>query len=704
MAVGNLAPLIPALFTGPNGERLTADQIKRRQEIAESLMAQATDTSPNAGGWASILAKGVQGFAAGRERRSADNASSTNAAESQKRLSSMLGIFTGGAPASSTTPSIGGLPPAVSTGTGAELAATSPAIPTVDISGDKQTFVASLLPAAIEESKRTGVDPRIIVAQAAQETGWGKSAPGNNYFGIKSHGQGGGQNLATNEVINGKTVRINDSFRQFGSPEESVRGYGDFILQNPRYQPLREAQGLDAQLEALQASGYATDPNYSRSVGAIARGIPLPGAGAAIESVAPAAPTTPATPASTGYTDTIAAPNFSEPPREIAAAPSVAQALVQPSAPVVAQPPVVTQPSIAKPQINPVVIEALTSQYASPEERQVAQMLFSDFQQEKDRAEKQALAQQQRAAEIAMRQAIAQQTGIDPSYAADDDIWKGAAGNLFAPPSTSIVKGAVIDNRTGQPIYQAPVDPQTYSGYAAYEQSQGRTPLGPLEYEQALRRSGASQTNVDTGTIPPGYRAVRDEQGRVIQYEPIPGGPAATDAATLERTTERQAGARETASRVVTDAATRALEAMQAPGLPATGVAGGAMSWLPESNAAELRRQVDVLKSNATVENLNAMRAASPTGGALGSVTEKEGAMLAAKSGTLDPNSPNFARDVKDYTRTLLEVTHGPKVGKEIFDKMRWPGQAEEAEEAPPPDVDPEDWKFMSPEDRALFK
>lgn len=147
--------------------------------------------------------------------------------------------------------------------------------PAGNLSESKQAFIQGLLPAAIEEGKRTGVDPRIIVAQAAQETGWGRSAPGNNYFGIKSHGKGGGQTFATHEYVNGKRVNIRDSFRQFASPADSVRGYGDFILQNPRYGNLREAQGLDAQLAALQASGYATDPNYSRSVGAIARSIPM---------------------------------------------------------------------------------------------------------------------------------------------------------------------------------------------------------------------------------------------------------------------------------------------------------------------------------------------------------------------------------------------------------------------------------------------
>lgn len=160
----------------------------------------------------------------------------------------------------------------------------------VDISGNKQTFVDSLMPAAQEASARTGVDPRIIVAQAAQETGWGKHAPGNNFFGIKSHGQGGGNNLATTEYVNGKPVRVNDSFRGYASPADSVAGYADFLLQNPRYKPMMAAQGLDAQLQALGASGYATDPNYASSVGAIARGLPMPSAADATNAMASGRP------------------------------------------------------------------------------------------------------------------------------------------------------------------------------------------------------------------------------------------------------------------------------------------------------------------------------------------------------------------------------------------------------------------------------
>lgn len=157
----------------------------------------------------------------------------------------------------------------------------------VRFSGSRQQFIDALMPAAVEASRRTGVDPRIIVAQAALESGWGKKAPGNNFFGIKSHGQGGGQTFTTHEVINGRRVKIRDSFRRYGSADESVAGYADFILRNQRYTAFRQARGLDAQLGALQASGYATDPHYGAKIGHIARNIAFSGRPTAQSTAAP---------------------------------------------------------------------------------------------------------------------------------------------------------------------------------------------------------------------------------------------------------------------------------------------------------------------------------------------------------------------------------------------------------------------------------
>lgn len=265
----------------------TPQTLARKRAIIAQIMGQASQQRParsaaeGLGNAFSSIANGVAANVMNRRADAAEQAGMQGANDLKGKLSDWL---KNGAP-----PVGGGSLP--TPGVSGEMAATAP--DPVNISGGKQEFVNALLPAAMEESQRTGIDPRIIVAQAAQETGWGKSAPGNNYFGIKSHGQSGGNSLMTTEYVNGQPVQQRDSFRAYGSPADSVRGYGDFMLQNPRYRAMREAQGLDAQLAALGASGYATDPNYSRSVGAIAKGIRLPqdgGAAGAIEGIAPTQP------------------------------------------------------------------------------------------------------------------------------------------------------------------------------------------------------------------------------------------------------------------------------------------------------------------------------------------------------------------------------------------------------------------------------
>ena len=134
---------------------------------------------------------------------------------------------------------------------------------------NQQSFVKKIWPFAVTASERTGIDPSIIVGQAALETGWGKSAPNNNYFGIK--GPGGVQ--TTKEFINGEWVTIQDSFKGYASLEDSVKGYADFILKNPRYKDFMNAGNIADQISALQKSGYATDPNYGSKVASIANSV-----------------------------------------------------------------------------------------------------------------------------------------------------------------------------------------------------------------------------------------------------------------------------------------------------------------------------------------------------------------------------------------------------------------------------------------------
>lgn len=134
-------------------------------------------------------------------------------------------------------------------------------------------FVSRIWPHALSVSQRTGLDPRLVAAQAALETGWGKSAPNNNYFGIKSHGQGGGSVQATKEFENGQMVSRNANFRAYDDIGQSANDYATFLETNPRYKPLLESVGLDNQIAALATSGYATDPLYGDKVRSIAMGI-----------------------------------------------------------------------------------------------------------------------------------------------------------------------------------------------------------------------------------------------------------------------------------------------------------------------------------------------------------------------------------------------------------------------------------------------
>lgn len=147
-------------------------------------------------------------------------------------------------------------------------------------------FVNQMWPHALRVSQQTGLDPRLVIAQSALETGWGRSAPGNNYFGIKSHGKPGGNNLGTWEVVNGQRVNINDSFRAYDGMGASADGYAQFLMENPRYRGMLAADGLDAQIDALASSGYATDPQYGTKVRSIATGITPPSQDIADETMA----------------------------------------------------------------------------------------------------------------------------------------------------------------------------------------------------------------------------------------------------------------------------------------------------------------------------------------------------------------------------------------------------------------------------------
>jgi len=133
-------------------------------------------------------------------------------------------------------------------------------------------FFSQYAPYAQSVSRSTGIDPRIVLAQAALETGYGRSAPNYNLFGIK----GKGSTQQTKEFVDGKMVSMPQEFRAYGSPEESFQDYAK-LMSGKRYEGVRSGGTLEEQIAALQKSGYATDPKYGQKVMQIAKGIKLEG-------------------------------------------------------------------------------------------------------------------------------------------------------------------------------------------------------------------------------------------------------------------------------------------------------------------------------------------------------------------------------------------------------------------------------------------
>ncbi len=145
-----------------------------------------------------------------------------------------------------------------------------------------EDFVEKLTPYAEQAAKELGVAPKVLLAQAALETGWGRSvikhsdgSSSFNLFNIKAGKSWHGEqtHVSTLEYKNGVARKEQAGFRSYGSYQESFQDYVNFIKNNPRYHnALQHAGNGERYLQELQRAGYATDPSYARKVMGIYHG------------------------------------------------------------------------------------------------------------------------------------------------------------------------------------------------------------------------------------------------------------------------------------------------------------------------------------------------------------------------------------------------------------------------------------------------
>ncbi|MCC6809094.1 MAG: glucosaminidase domain-containing protein [Deltaproteobacteria bacterium] len=143
----------------------------------------------------------------------------------------------------------------------------------------KNRFVQELWPHAEAAGAELGVDPRTLIAHAALETGWGRhlpqgenGRPSHNLFGIKATAWNGASvEAGTVEYEGGVAQERMARFRAYDSPGESFRDYVALIRDNPRYAGAKGTGADTASFaRALQAGGYATDPDYAAKLARVA--------------------------------------------------------------------------------------------------------------------------------------------------------------------------------------------------------------------------------------------------------------------------------------------------------------------------------------------------------------------------------------------------------------------------------------------------
>ena len=143
-------------------------------------------------------------------------------------------------------------------------------------------FIQSAWGYAKQAANRLGLDPKLLMAQAALETGWGqwiaKDASGissNNLFNIKAHigGEASLVHISTTEYVDEMPIRMMASFKTYPSIEHSFNDYVALIQGSPRYKiALANTHHPKDYMDALHQAGYATDPSYAAKIWSIYQG------------------------------------------------------------------------------------------------------------------------------------------------------------------------------------------------------------------------------------------------------------------------------------------------------------------------------------------------------------------------------------------------------------------------------------------------
>lgn len=132
-------------------------------------------------------------------------------------------------------------------------------------------FVGVTLQQARAVARQNGMPVEVLLAQAALETGWGRSVKNNAYFGIKGKSPSGSSTFfATHEYDKaGRRIEETDQFRAYQDFNEAAEDYASLIRR--KYPTALASKDPEEVVRRIASLGYATDPNYAAKLTSIIR-------------------------------------------------------------------------------------------------------------------------------------------------------------------------------------------------------------------------------------------------------------------------------------------------------------------------------------------------------------------------------------------------------------------------------------------------
>jgi GH24 family phage-related lysozyme (muramidase) len=207
-------------------------------------------------------------------------------------------------------------------------------------------------------------------------------------------------------------------------------------------------------------------------------------------------------------------------------------------------------------------------------------------------------------------------------------------------------------------------DPKALSLIAASRAKQAVTPWRVIQgkdgslYRYNEATGQAQKVDIgptgEHGQIPEGYEMATDTSGSRTM-KPIAGSPQA------DKLVKQDQERKQYADVVSNDLDRVGGIVTQSPNLT-TGPGGYLLQSLPGTNAHNVNKLIDGIKANIGFERLNQLRQSSPTGGALGAVSDTEQKLLQSTLGSLEQSQTKeqFMQNLSRVKQIYQQIIHGP--------------------------------------------